>query len=409
MLRQLACALGCRAQPTSGLDSAIAAEVMASVKGLQASTGCTLLITIHQPSPGVFDMFDELLILKQGRMCAGPIQTPVQLLPFTKAASAPLPLALRFAARHAERGMRAGPEFFTQPPVQLLTSSCAYAQQLRVCAFACIPRARTVCRRRFYTRHPSHLSWCVDTIPAQTIPEALLRRVARGVVARIYRSAYFGAGRLAPCDYFGAQGFERADGCNVPEFLLDLIGSGGAAAGAKGGDGRAGQAALGGGASRIDPSAARPNIPCEAGAGAGAGAGVADFAVMYMESPLAAVHAARAAEESAKAAARRAVKPSRAAAAGAAAAQRGESASPAALAALLCGRLQGRTLRAEIAEGSFLGVELQLVEDQTPAATNASGAIGAGLIGTSTQSEACMRAAQPALAADPAKPSMPGC
>jgi ABC-type multidrug transport system ATPase subunit len=39
-------------EPTSGLDSAIAAEVMASVKALQTTSGCTLLITIHQPSPG---------------------------------------------------------------------------------------------------------------------------------------------------------------------------------------------------------------------------------------------------------------------------------------------------------------------------------------------------------------------
>ena len=39
-------------EPTSGLDSAIAAEVMQSIKELQLSTGCTLLVTIHQPSPG---------------------------------------------------------------------------------------------------------------------------------------------------------------------------------------------------------------------------------------------------------------------------------------------------------------------------------------------------------------------
>ena len=39
-------------EPTSGLDSAIAAEVMQCIKELQLSTGCTLLVTIHQPSPG---------------------------------------------------------------------------------------------------------------------------------------------------------------------------------------------------------------------------------------------------------------------------------------------------------------------------------------------------------------------
>ena len=43
---------------------------MGSIKGLQAATGCTQLITIHQPSPGVFDLFDGLIMLKQGSMRA---------------------------------------------------------------------------------------------------------------------------------------------------------------------------------------------------------------------------------------------------------------------------------------------------------------------------------------------------
>ena len=55
-------------EPTSGLDSATAAGVMASLRDLRKQ-GCTLLCTIHQPSPSIWGMFDGLLLLHRGRLC----------------------------------------------------------------------------------------------------------------------------------------------------------------------------------------------------------------------------------------------------------------------------------------------------------------------------------------------------
>jgi ABC-type multidrug transport system ATPase subunit len=54
-------------EPTSGLDSSTAFEVMRVVQGL-ARIGRNCLITIHQPSPEVFALFDRLVLLQQGRV-----------------------------------------------------------------------------------------------------------------------------------------------------------------------------------------------------------------------------------------------------------------------------------------------------------------------------------------------------
>lgn len=56
-------------EPTSGLDSAIAADVMGSVKRMQLDTGTTVLVTIHAPSPGIFALFDGLILLHRGALC----------------------------------------------------------------------------------------------------------------------------------------------------------------------------------------------------------------------------------------------------------------------------------------------------------------------------------------------------
>jgi len=53
-------------EPTSGLDSSIAFEVMAAVRNL-ANQSRTIISTIHQPSIQVFDMFDKLLLMAEGR------------------------------------------------------------------------------------------------------------------------------------------------------------------------------------------------------------------------------------------------------------------------------------------------------------------------------------------------------
>ena len=42
---------------------------MASLKELQHAKGCTLLVTIHQPSPGVYRLFDGLVLLHRGALC----------------------------------------------------------------------------------------------------------------------------------------------------------------------------------------------------------------------------------------------------------------------------------------------------------------------------------------------------
>mmetsp|Transcript_34485 Transcript_34485/g.50638 ORF Transcript_34485/g.50638 Transcript_34485/m.50638 type:complete len:1445 (-) Transcript_34485:232-4566(-) len=52
-------------EPTSGLDSRAAMLVMTSMKRI-ANTGRTICATIHQPSSEVFEMFDDILLLKPG-------------------------------------------------------------------------------------------------------------------------------------------------------------------------------------------------------------------------------------------------------------------------------------------------------------------------------------------------------
>ncbi|KAK9806328.1 hypothetical protein WJX72_010375 [[Myrmecia] bisecta] len=52
-------------EPTSGLDARAAAIVMRCVRNI-ASTGRTIVCTIHQPSIDIFESFDELLLLKRG-------------------------------------------------------------------------------------------------------------------------------------------------------------------------------------------------------------------------------------------------------------------------------------------------------------------------------------------------------
>jgi len=52
-------------EPTSGLDARAALLVMNALKKI-CNTGRTVVATIHQPSSSVFDMFDDLLLLKKG-------------------------------------------------------------------------------------------------------------------------------------------------------------------------------------------------------------------------------------------------------------------------------------------------------------------------------------------------------
>ncbi|XP_015785598.1 protein white isoform X2 [Tetranychus urticae] len=54
-------------EPTSGLDSFMAQSVISVLKSMAAARR-TVLATIHQPSSEVFEMFDEILLLSQGRV-----------------------------------------------------------------------------------------------------------------------------------------------------------------------------------------------------------------------------------------------------------------------------------------------------------------------------------------------------
>lgn len=54
-------------EPTTGLDSDTANEVMTVVKGLAVRGGITICATIHSPSPYTLGLFDRLLMLLRGR------------------------------------------------------------------------------------------------------------------------------------------------------------------------------------------------------------------------------------------------------------------------------------------------------------------------------------------------------
>ena len=55
-------------EPTSGLDSATALDVMRVVASLAHTEGKTICVTIHQPSPAIFALFDDVLALKSGQL-----------------------------------------------------------------------------------------------------------------------------------------------------------------------------------------------------------------------------------------------------------------------------------------------------------------------------------------------------
>ncbi|KAL1958807.1 hypothetical protein VTO42DRAFT_3644 [Malbranchea cinnamomea] len=56
-------------EPTSGLDSTASFEVMSFVKNLAVKNNLIVIASIHQPSTTLFETFDKLLILSQGKTC----------------------------------------------------------------------------------------------------------------------------------------------------------------------------------------------------------------------------------------------------------------------------------------------------------------------------------------------------
>lgn len=53
-------------EPTSGLDSVTAYSLTKTLKDLAAAGDCTVVCTIHQPQTKIFNLFDDLMLLKAG-------------------------------------------------------------------------------------------------------------------------------------------------------------------------------------------------------------------------------------------------------------------------------------------------------------------------------------------------------
>uniref|UniRef100_A0A0M3ISH4 ABC transporter domain-containing protein n=1 Tax=Ascaris lumbricoides TaxID=6252 RepID=A0A0M3ISH4_ASCLU len=55
-------------EPTSGVDSFLAQQVVQVLKRLAHRKGMTIVVTVHQPSSQVFAMFDRIHLMAQGRV-----------------------------------------------------------------------------------------------------------------------------------------------------------------------------------------------------------------------------------------------------------------------------------------------------------------------------------------------------
>ena len=55
-------------EPTSGLDAFAAQQVVASLQRLCESDGTTVIMSIHQPRGSIFNAFDDLLLLSEGKV-----------------------------------------------------------------------------------------------------------------------------------------------------------------------------------------------------------------------------------------------------------------------------------------------------------------------------------------------------
>src|SRR3989338_1240167 len=60
-------------EPTTGLDSTAAYSLMSILRDLARSGGCTIVSTIHQPQAKIVDLFDNLIVLYEGKLIySGP-------------------------------------------------------------------------------------------------------------------------------------------------------------------------------------------------------------------------------------------------------------------------------------------------------------------------------------------------
>ncbi|XP_055390633.1 protein white, partial [Condylostylus longicornis] len=75
-------------EPTSGLDSFMANSVVQVLKGLSQKNK-TIILTIHQPSSELYEMFDKILLMAEGRVAF--LGTPDQATQFFSQLGAPCP------------------------------------------------------------------------------------------------------------------------------------------------------------------------------------------------------------------------------------------------------------------------------------------------------------------------------
>jgi len=65
-------------EPTSGLDGSVAFTVIESIKKLAQDNGIGIMLTIHQPSSRILELFDDLIVLEEGRtIYSGPTRLSV--------------------------------------------------------------------------------------------------------------------------------------------------------------------------------------------------------------------------------------------------------------------------------------------------------------------------------------------
>ena len=66
-------------EPTSGLDSVTAFSLTKTLAELSKSGQCTVICTLHQPQSKIFDLFDDIMLLKAGRVVFyGPTKDAIQ-------------------------------------------------------------------------------------------------------------------------------------------------------------------------------------------------------------------------------------------------------------------------------------------------------------------------------------------
>ncbi len=76
-------------EPTSGLDSGTALRVCSSMKELTSQGKCTVINTIHQPQEKIFKLFDNLILMRKGKIIY--MGAAHKALPYLESVGSPCP------------------------------------------------------------------------------------------------------------------------------------------------------------------------------------------------------------------------------------------------------------------------------------------------------------------------------